>query len=79
MEPLSAAATQQLFHALGEAVAKVWSNLPHDVQHHLFEQAVASQGEEMRQRLAVFLHHKHSRTSDSLKSRSTPEPDSLGG
>jgi hypothetical protein len=25
------------------------------------------------------LHEKHSRTSDSIKARAIPEPDSLGG
>ena len=57
----------------------IWSRLPQDVQHDLFEGAVASQGESMRQQIAVFLHEKHSRTSDSAKSRAMPEPDSLGG
>ena len=69
----------QLFHALGEAVARIWSNLPQAVQQDLFEAAVMSHGESMRQQLAVFLHDKHSRTSDSMKARAMPEPDSLGG
>ena len=68
-----------LFHALGAAVARSWSNLPQAVQQHLFEEAVMSHGESMRQQLAVFLHDKHSRTSDSIKARAMPEPDSLGG
>jgi hypothetical protein len=65
--------------ALGHAVAKVWSQLPQDVQHQLFEEAVASQAGAGRQQLAVFLHHRHHRTSESLKARAIPEPDSLGG
>ena len=69
---------EQLFRALGEAVVRIWSNLPQDVQHHLFE-AVTSQDESMRQQLAVFLHDKHARTTDSMKARAMPEPDSLGG
>ena len=68
-----------LFHALGEAVGRIWSNLPQDIQHHIFEEAVMSQGESMRQQLAVFLHEKHSRTVNSAKDRAMPEPDSLGG
>jgi hypothetical protein len=68
-----------LFRALGEAVVRIWSNLPQAVQQHLFEEAVISHGESMRQQLAVFLHHKHSRTSDSIKADAMPEPDSLGG
>jgi hypothetical protein len=79
MDQISDASRQQLLHALGEAVARVWSNLPHDVQQHLFEEAVTYQGEVVRQQLAVFLHHKHSRTTDSTKARATPAPDSLGG
>jgi hypothetical protein len=70
---------EEIFRALGHAVAKVWSRLPQDVQHELFEEAVASQGEPGRQQLAIYLHDMHSRTSDSLKARAVPEPDSLGG
>jgi hypothetical protein len=68
-----------LFHALGEAVVRIWSNLPQAVQQHIFEEAVMSQGESMRQQLAVFLHEKHARTLDSIKDKALPEPDSLGG
>jgi len=70
---------EQLVRALGKAVVRVWSNLPQHVQQHLFDEAVASHGEPMRQQLAVFLHEIHSRTSDSIKARAMPEPDSLGG
>ena len=68
-----------LFVALGEAVVKMWSNLPHDVQQNLFEKVVASHGEQVRQELAVFLHNNHSRTSDATKAKAMREPDSLGG
>ncbi len=68
-----------LFRALGEAVVRIWGNLPQAVQQHLFEEAVMSHGESMRQQLAVFLHDKHSRTLDSIKDHAMPEPDSLGG
>jgi hypothetical protein len=71
---------ERLTRALGEAVVRTWSNLPHDVQHHLFEQAAKSVGESMRPQLAIFLHDKHSRTADPLgKPRDMIEPDSLGG
>jgi CDP-diacylglycerol pyrophosphatase len=70
---------EKLFRALGQAVVKNWGQLPHDIQQHLFEDAVASQDEFMRQQLAMFLHEKHPRTTDSMKARAIPEPDSLGG
>jgi DNA-binding XRE family transcriptional regulator len=35
--------TDQLTRALGQAVIRIWSNLPQDVQDHLFKEAVASQ------------------------------------
>jgi hypothetical protein len=76
---LSTETEEEIVRALGHAVATVWSQLPQDVQHHLFEEAVASQGESRRQQLAVFLHDRHTRTSDSLRARAMPEPDSLGG
>ena len=78
--PTSSVITEQLTRALGEAVIRIWSNLPQEVQNHLFEEAVTSQGESIRSQLAVFLHDKHSRTADPLgKPREMPEPDSLGG
>ena len=40
--------TDQLTRALGEAVIRIWSNLPQEVQDHLFKEAVASQGEAIR-------------------------------
>jgi hypothetical protein len=58
------------------AFIRIWSNLPQEVQDHLFKEAVASQGESIRSQLAVFLHDKHSRTAEP---REMPEPDSLGG
>jgi hypothetical protein len=78
--PTSSVITEQLTRALGEAVIRIWSNLPQEVQNHLFQEAVTSQGESIRSQLAVFLHDKHSRTADPLgKPREMPEPDSLGG
>ena len=76
----SAAITEQLTRALGEAVIRIWSDLPQDVQDRLFKEVVASRGESIRSQLAVFLHDNHERTSDPLGDpRETKEPDSLGG
>jgi len=77
--PLPSEIQDQIFRALGNAVAGAWSQLPQDIQQRLFEEAVVSQGESVRQHLAIFLHHKHQRTSDSIKAQALPEPDSLGG
>ena len=70
---------EQLSHALGEAVVRIWGHLPHDVQHRLFEQAIICRDQGMRTPLAIFLHGKHSRTSAAIKARAMLEPDSLGG
>jgi hypothetical protein len=78
--PTSNVTADQLTRVLGEAVIRIWSNLPQDVQNHLFEEAVSSQGESIRSQLAVFLQDKHSRTADPLGNpREATEPDSLGG
>ena len=80
MDPTHGVTADRLTLALGEAVVRIWSNLPQDVQNHLFQEAVTSQGESIRPRLAVFLHDKHPRTSDPFgKPREMTEPDSLGG
>jgi hypothetical protein len=76
---ISVDAMERLSRALGQAVAQCWSTLPQEIQHKLFEAAVRSQGEAIRQELAVYLHGKHDRTSDAGQSRVVPEPDSLGG
>jgi len=68
-----------LMLALGKSVTAIWSNLPQDVQRELFEHAVSGQDDATRERLAVFLHTIHFRTTDGLKTRAIPEPDSLGG
>jgi hypothetical protein len=79
-DPTSSVNTGQLTRALGEAVIRIWSNLPQEVQDHLFREAVASQGESIRSQLAVFLHGKHPRPADPLGNpREMKEPDSLGG
>ena len=79
MDDLPGDVKEQVFRGLGEAVVAMWSRLPQDIQHDLFEGAVASQGESKRHQLAVFLHGEHSRTSDADKNPAMPEPDSLGG
>jgi hypothetical protein len=71
--------SERLSQALGAAVIRVWSQLPHDVQQDLFEEAITSHGEAIRPQLAVFLHDKHPRTCASIKARAMLEPDSLGG
>ena len=76
-EPTPQRPADQLTRAF---VIRIWSNLPQDVQNHLFQEAVRSQGESIRPQLAVFLHNKHPRTLDPLgKPREMTEPDSLGG
>jgi hypothetical protein len=76
----STAITDQLTRALGEAVIRIWSDLPQEVQDRLFKEAVASQGESIRSQLAVFLHDQHERTSEPVDDpREMTEPDSLGG
>ena len=53
---------EQLTHALGAGVVQIWSYLPPDVQHELFEEATTCLGERMRHQLALFLHDRHVRT-----------------
>src|SRR6266851_9632757 len=62
MEAISSTAAEELTHALGHAVVRLWSSLPQDVQQHLFQAAVTSHGESIRPQLAIFLHDKHPRT-----------------
>jgi len=71
--------SDQLARALGDAVVRMWGQLPADLQNRLFEEAVNSQDEKIRPRLAVYLHDKHPRTCAAVKARAVPEPDSLGG
>jgi hypothetical protein len=79
MDVIGQETSEPLSRALGEAVVRIWGCLPHAVQHHLFEEAITSLGERTRPQLAIFLHDKHPRTSDSIKARAIMEPDSLGG
>jgi hypothetical protein len=55
------------FLVLGAAAADLWSELPHDLQHTLFERAVVlghkgERDESLREQLAKFLHDHHTRT-----------------
>ena len=68
---------EQLTRVMGEAVVQIWSYLPPDVQHELFEEAITFGGERMRHHLAQFLHDHHVRTD--IRARGMLEPDSLGG
>jgi hypothetical protein len=52
---------------LGAAAADLWSTLPQELQHLLFERAVVlghqrEQDESLREQLAKFLHEHHART-----------------
>ena len=54
--------------ALGCAALDLWSELPQEIQHRLFEQAVVrghktEQDESLREQLAQFLHAHHERTA----------------
>jgi hypothetical protein len=55
------------FLILGAASADLWSELPQELQHRLFERAIVlgHQGEtdeSLREQLAKFLHDHHART-----------------
>src|SRR4029079_12715124 len=77
MATLAKGTEEQLTQVLGEAVVHIWSYLPPDVQHELFEEAITRGGERMRHNLALILHDHHARTE--VRVRSIMEPDSLGG
>jgi hypothetical protein len=62
MSPTNSTIKEELTRALGEAVIRIWSNLPQDVQDHLFKEAVASQGETIRSQLAVMTSIRARRT-----------------
>jgi len=70
--------SDRLIAALGHAVSAIWGDLPTEVQHDLFEAAVRTAGDGIREKLAIFLHTQQ-RTTDGDREREVPEPDSLGG
>jgi len=57
----------RFFLVLGAATADLWSELPQELQHTLFERAVVlghkgERDESLREQLAKFLHDHHART-----------------
>ncbi len=55
------------FRVLGAATAELWSELPQELQHVLFERAVvlghkSESDESLREQLAKFLHDTNPRT-----------------
>jgi hypothetical protein len=59
---------ERYVEALGLAALDLWSELPQELQHRLFEQAVlrghkSERDESLREQLAHFLHSHHERTS----------------
>ena len=59
---------ERFAEALGLAALDLWSELPQEVQHSLFEQAVVrghktERDESLREQLAQFLHAHHERTA----------------
>ena len=79
MERFSPDTVERLSGALGAAVLKLWGQLPHDFQEKIFEEAVISSGEAIRNNLAQLLHAKHPRTVAAVSAQAIQEPDSLGG
>jgi hypothetical protein len=71
--------SEQLSRALGEAVLKVWGELPAGLQNRLFREATTAQDVRLRPQLAVLLHDKHPRTTAARRVHAIIEPDSLGG
>lgn len=60
-------APDRYFLVLGVAAADLWSTLPQELQHTLFERAVVlghkgERDESLREQLAKFLHDHHART-----------------
>ena len=71
--------SEQLSRALGEAVLKLWGDIPTSLQTRLFREATTAQDLKLRPQLAIFLHDKHPRTAAGKRSQAMIEPDSLGG
>jgi hypothetical protein len=65
--PRAAAAISSSRMANGAFSASSFRSMPYFAQQdHLFNEAVATQGESIRSQLPVFLHDKHTRTSNPL-------------
>jgi hypothetical protein len=59
--------SSRYFLVLGAAAAELWSHLPQELQHTLFERAIvlghqSERDESLREQLAKFLHYQHERT-----------------
>jgi hypothetical protein len=59
--------SSRYFLVLGAAAADLWSHLPQELQHTLFERAIvlghqSERDESLREQLAKFLHYQHERT-----------------
>ena len=52
----------QFTHITGKAALRLWPDLPRDVQERLFEEIVSGD-ENLRYRLALYLHDRHPRTA----------------
>ena len=49
-------------HLVGQAVLRLWPDLPRDLQESVFEAAVGKD-ENLRRDLAIYLHPQHPRTA----------------
>lgn len=58
----------RLTSMLGEAVKRVWGEIPRQIQELLFEEALlapeADSSDELRHELALLLHERHPRTAE---------------
>ncbi|HLH94259.1 MAG TPA: hypothetical protein VKW08_04005 [Xanthobacteraceae bacterium] len=59
---------ERFVEVLGLAALDLWSDLPNEIQHALFERAVVrghrtERDESLREQLAAFLHNHHERTA----------------
>jgi hypothetical protein len=68
---------ERYVEALGLAALDLWSELPQEIQHLLFEQAVlrghkTERDESLREQLAQFLHAHHERTNKSHAGQADP-------
>ena len=60
--------TDRISRALGDAMVRIWTGLPHDLQSRLFNKVV-SESEDMKADLTLLLHEKHPRTRAGKHSR----------
>jgi len=66
-DPMAQDDTGRILRVHGAAAAELWSALPQELQHTLFERAVvlghqSERDESLREQLAKFLHDHHART-----------------